>query len=200
MESTCLPYLRDPGDESGRSDSTPYRERNWKRNPLSDPVHLQGAYRNLGYGRGSFPKAEQCAEEFVSLPMFPELTTKQVDYVIETLKEALCENDGTGKFTARTFWRHFRDKEPYRSRLCGANATRKGKQGNAMIWKSKLSTLARPLVGSGSIVSFGQYRVSQQCVGKCTCETYRHRPHYCRVTLFWKSARSSAAHGFTEPF
>ncbi|MBV9491801.1 MAG: DegT/DnrJ/EryC1/StrS family aminotransferase, partial [Verrucomicrobia bacterium] len=42
------------------------------------PVHLQGAYRSLGHGPGAFPIAERCAEEFVSLPMFPELTPAQV--------------------------------------------------------------------------------------------------------------------------
>ncbi len=51
------------------------------------PVHLQVAYRSLGYGRGSFPIAEQCAEEFVSLPMFPELTHEQVERVATTLNE-----------------------------------------------------------------------------------------------------------------
>jgi len=45
------------------------------------PVHLQEAYRSLGYTRGSFPVAERCADEFLSLPMFPELTRDQVDYV-----------------------------------------------------------------------------------------------------------------------
>lgn len=45
------------------------------------PVHLQEAYRPLGHARGSFPVAERCADEFVSLPMFPELTPEQVDYV-----------------------------------------------------------------------------------------------------------------------
>jgi dTDP-4-amino-4,6-dideoxygalactose transaminase len=54
------------------------------------PVHLQGAYRSLGYERGAFPRAEKCAEEFVSLPMFPELTAQQVDYVVQTLTETLC--------------------------------------------------------------------------------------------------------------
>lgn len=53
------------------------------------PVHLQVAYRSLGYGRGVFPRAEQCAEEFVSLPMFPELTREQVDMVAEAVKEAV---------------------------------------------------------------------------------------------------------------
>jgi dTDP-4-amino-4,6-dideoxygalactose transaminase len=54
------------------------------------PVHLQEAYASLGHGEGSFPIAERCAREFLSLPMFPELTTEQVDYVTETLKQILC--------------------------------------------------------------------------------------------------------------
>ncbi|MBV9489215.1 MAG: DegT/DnrJ/EryC1/StrS family aminotransferase, partial [Verrucomicrobia bacterium] len=49
------------------------------------PVHLQGAYRSLGHGPGAFPIAERCAEEFVSLPMFPELTPAQVNTVIEAV-------------------------------------------------------------------------------------------------------------------
>ena len=52
------------------------------------PVHLQVAYRSLGYGRGAFPRAEKCAEEFISLPMFPELTPEQVGIVAESVKEA----------------------------------------------------------------------------------------------------------------
>jgi dTDP-4-amino-4,6-dideoxygalactose transaminase len=54
------------------------------------PVHLQEAYRSLGYQRGTFPIAEQCATEFVSLPMFPELTSTQVGIVIEAVKEAVA--------------------------------------------------------------------------------------------------------------
>ncbi len=51
------------------------------------PVHLQAAYRSLGYGRGSFPCAEKCADEFLSLPMFPELTAAQVQAVADTVVE-----------------------------------------------------------------------------------------------------------------
>jgi dTDP-4-amino-4,6-dideoxygalactose transaminase len=54
------------------------------------PVHLQDAYSGLGYSRGDFPKAERCAEQFISLPMFPELTGPQVSHVVQTLKETLC--------------------------------------------------------------------------------------------------------------
>ena len=51
------------------------------------PIHLQDAYRFLGLGQGSYPVAEQCASEFVSLPMYPELTSDQITYVVNTLKQ-----------------------------------------------------------------------------------------------------------------
>jgi dTDP-4-amino-4,6-dideoxygalactose transaminase len=53
------------------------------------PVHLQEAYRSLGYSRGDFPIAERCAGEFISLPMFPELTTAQLEIVVQGVKEAV---------------------------------------------------------------------------------------------------------------
>jgi dTDP-4-amino-4,6-dideoxygalactose transaminase len=53
------------------------------------PVHLQEAYAPLGFGPGSFPISERCAEEFVSLPMYPELTPAQIDLVIDAVAEAL---------------------------------------------------------------------------------------------------------------
>ena len=53
------------------------------------PVHLQEAYQTLGYTRASFPIAERCAAEFVSLPMYPELTQSQIEQVIEGVKEAV---------------------------------------------------------------------------------------------------------------
>ena len=53
------------------------------------PIHLQEAYKNLGYAPGSFPVAERCAAEFVSLPMFPELLPSQVGQVAQALREIL---------------------------------------------------------------------------------------------------------------
>jgi dTDP-4-amino-4,6-dideoxygalactose transaminase len=50
------------------------------------PVHLQEAYRFLGLGRSSFPVAERCAEEFLSLPMFPELTEAQIEAVTSEVR------------------------------------------------------------------------------------------------------------------
>ncbi len=53
------------------------------------PVHLQEAYRFLGHRKGSFPVAERCAEEFLSLPMYPELTTTQLGAVVHEMKTLL---------------------------------------------------------------------------------------------------------------
>jgi dTDP-4-amino-4,6-dideoxygalactose transaminase len=50
------------------------------------PVHLQDAYKFLGHKKGSFPVAEACADEFLSLPMFPELTNAQIHAVADELK------------------------------------------------------------------------------------------------------------------
>lgn len=50
------------------------------------PIHLHGAYSNLGYKAGDFPVAEQMCNEIVSLPMFPELTDEQIGYVAEQVK------------------------------------------------------------------------------------------------------------------
>lgn len=51
------------------------------------PIHLQEAYRNLGYKKGDFPIAEKAAREVISLPMYPEMTVKQVDAVCQIIAE-----------------------------------------------------------------------------------------------------------------
>jgi len=51
------------------------------------PIHLQKAYGFLNHGEGSFPVAERCAAEFVSLPMFPELTPAQTAHVVTAIRE-----------------------------------------------------------------------------------------------------------------
>jgi dTDP-4-amino-4,6-dideoxygalactose transaminase len=53
------------------------------------PVHLQRAYAPLGLGPGAFPISERCAEQFVSLPMYPELTLVQVATVASAVMETL---------------------------------------------------------------------------------------------------------------
>jgi dTDP-4-amino-4,6-dideoxygalactose transaminase len=53
------------------------------------PIHLQEACRNLGYTAGAFPVAESLAEKFLSLPMFPELTEEQIEYVAHCVSETV---------------------------------------------------------------------------------------------------------------
>ncbi|NJO84075.1 MAG: DegT/DnrJ/EryC1/StrS family aminotransferase [Blastochloris sp.] len=47
------------------------------------PIHVQEAYKSLGYPEGSFPITEQYAPQIVSLPMFAELTDEAIQYVVE---------------------------------------------------------------------------------------------------------------------
>ena len=54
------------------------------------PIHLQPAWRWLGYARGDFPVAERLAEECLSLPLFPGITEAEQVRVADTLREALC--------------------------------------------------------------------------------------------------------------
>ncbi len=58
------------------------------------PIHLQEAYRSMELKKGSFPVAEECAGEFLSLPMFPELTREQIEYVTDQVKRAVREISG----------------------------------------------------------------------------------------------------------
>lgn len=51
------------------------------------PIHLTRAAKTLGYGRGSFPVAERQASRILSLPVYPELSTDDLDTVVSTVKE-----------------------------------------------------------------------------------------------------------------
>jgi dTDP-4-amino-4,6-dideoxygalactose transaminase len=54
------------------------------------PVHLQPAYRELGYSVGDFPVTERLTREIVSLPMHPFLTRADVEYVASAAAEFLA--------------------------------------------------------------------------------------------------------------
>ena len=49
------------------------------------PMHMQACFRQLGYQKGDFPVAEYLAEHGVTIPMFPELTSEELDYVISAV-------------------------------------------------------------------------------------------------------------------
>jgi len=51
------------------------------------PLHLQKAYRYLGYRRGDFPVTEELSEEIISLPMYPELTQDDIVMIVEKIKD-----------------------------------------------------------------------------------------------------------------
>jgi len=50
------------------------------------PIHLQSAYKQLGYKKGDFPTAEMLSEEILSLPMFPEIKEEEIRYVCREIE------------------------------------------------------------------------------------------------------------------
>lgn len=50
------------------------------------PLHLQKVFTKLGYRRGEFPVTEQLANECLSLPMYPELTEGQLEFVCDSIR------------------------------------------------------------------------------------------------------------------
>ena len=48
-------------------------------------LHLQPAMAYLGYGPGDFPQAEAASQEVLSLPLYPEMTAEQLEYVADAV-------------------------------------------------------------------------------------------------------------------
>lgn len=53
----------------------------------SIPVHLQPCFADLAYGKGSFPESEAAANEVVALPIYPELSSSQVNSVCRAVRK-----------------------------------------------------------------------------------------------------------------
>ena len=53
------------------------------------PCHLQPAFQSLGHRPGDFPHAEALSQEILSLPMYPGLTTEQIDRVVGAITSAV---------------------------------------------------------------------------------------------------------------
>jgi dTDP-4-amino-4,6-dideoxygalactose transaminase len=51
------------------------------------PLHMQPAYSHMGFKEGDFPEAEASCRDILSLPMYPEMTQEQIEYVVKTIKE-----------------------------------------------------------------------------------------------------------------
>ena len=54
------------------------------------PLHLATPCQSLGFKQGDFPVAERASEETLAIPVYPDMTTAQVDEVVGVLRDALC--------------------------------------------------------------------------------------------------------------
>ena len=59
------------------------------------PIHLQEACASLGYRKGDFPVTENAASRILSLPMYPEMTTEQREFVADGLLQAISVSPST---------------------------------------------------------------------------------------------------------
>jgi dTDP-4-amino-4,6-dideoxygalactose transaminase len=55
------------------------------------PLHLQNAYRDLGYRSGDFPVSEKLASEILSLPMYPNLKLDQQERIAESISKFVSQ-------------------------------------------------------------------------------------------------------------
>lgn len=49
------------------------------------PFHMQECFAYLGYKKGDFPVSEMCAASSIALPIYPELTSEQIEYVVDSI-------------------------------------------------------------------------------------------------------------------
>ena len=54
-------------------------------------MHQQACFASLGLKEGALPNAEQAAKETIALPIYPELSTEQKQYVVDSVKSFLAK-------------------------------------------------------------------------------------------------------------
>jgi len=57
------------------------------------PLHLQECFAYLGYKAGAFPESERAAKETLALPVYPELTDAQAQYVVDCICEFVAKEN-----------------------------------------------------------------------------------------------------------
>jgi dTDP-4-amino-4,6-dideoxygalactose transaminase len=53
------------------------------------PLHMQECFRSLAYSKGDFPASEYCADKIIALPIFPESSSEQREYVVSEISKFL---------------------------------------------------------------------------------------------------------------
>ena len=51
------------------------------------PLHLQKCFKYLGYKKGDFKESEKASGEVLAIPVYPELTKEELDYIVVSIKE-----------------------------------------------------------------------------------------------------------------
>lgn len=51
------------------------------------PLHLQPAYRFLGYKKGELPVTEKVVDQILSLPLYPEMSEKHISYISQCIRD-----------------------------------------------------------------------------------------------------------------
>jgi len=59
------------------------------------PLHLQKCFKYLGYKKGDLPESEKAARQTFTLPIYPELTREEKDYIIQSLKDKIRDGSRT---------------------------------------------------------------------------------------------------------
>lgn len=66
------------------------------------PMHLQECFAHLGYRTGAFPDSELAAKQTLALPVYPELSARQAQYVVECIRDFFATENLLGEVTTES--------------------------------------------------------------------------------------------------